>query len=163
MTYTGQMDLETRLPTHVDLRLVSEHESYKTYFLSEEARLMLSETDFLEQVLFDAKHEDLGLFAKALAHLCFGNLEFSRHTAGRVLKALAWSNSDQVARLLPVVEQLVKIKDAFQRHRLEYLFGFGFLMHMRPSPQDIPQYGACLSRAEKEPVVFNLSSGLDAS
>jgi hypothetical protein len=113
MTYTSQMDLETRLPTHVDIRLVSEHECYKTYFLSEEGRLMLSESDFLEQVLFDSKHEDIGQFAKALAHLCYGDLEFSRHAAGRVLKALAWSNSEQVGRLLPVVEQLVKIKDAF--------------------------------------------------
>jgi len=42
MTYTSQMDLETRLPTHVNLPFVSKHESFKTFFLSEEALLMLT-------------------------------------------------------------------------------------------------------------------------
>jgi hypothetical protein len=36
-------------------------------------------------------------------------------------------------------------------------------MHMRPNPEDIPQYGAWLARAEKEPEIYSLSSSLDAS
>ena len=37
MTYTSKMDFELRLPTHSQINLITENESHKTYFLTEEA------------------------------------------------------------------------------------------------------------------------------
>lgn len=161
-TYTSQMDLEHRLPTHNLTPFVSEHEGFKSYFLTEEALLMLTKTEFLEKVIFDHKYEDVALFAKAVAHLCYGNLKFSRHAAKKLLKALSWSDSEHVQRHLVIIEQIARVKDEFQPQRLELLFGFAFLLHVRPSQEAIPQYGAWAARASKEQEVFGISSGLDA-
>lgn len=45
------MDLEKREATHIDLPFVTKFETHKTYFLSDEARQMLEETDFLDKTL----------------------------------------------------------------------------------------------------------------
>jgi hypothetical protein len=52
------MDLEERLSTHADPKLVSDFESHKSYFLTEEAYIMLTKTDFLEKVIFDNKYTE---------------------------------------------------------------------------------------------------------
>lgn len=64
-----------------------------------------------------------------MAHLSYGNLSFSRKICKKLLKGLSYSTNDDVERHLTVVAQLLKIKDQFQVHRLEYLLGFGFIMH----------------------------------
>lgn len=122
------MDLENRLPTHLDLEFVSVHEAWKTYFLSDETWLMLTKTDFIDKVIFDTKYEKNEQFAKAIAHLCYKNLSFSRKICKKVLKCISYSNNDQVTRHLTIVEELVKISDEYQVHRLEYLLGFPFIM-----------------------------------
>jgi hypothetical protein len=53
MTHTAQMDLEKRELTHIDQPLSTKYETHKTYFLSDEARQMLEETDFLDKGLQD--------------------------------------------------------------------------------------------------------------
>lgn len=45
------MDLEKREATHIDLPFATKFEAHKTYFLSDEARQMLEETDFLDKGL----------------------------------------------------------------------------------------------------------------
>mgnify|MGYP001069342161 CR=1 FL=1 len=58
-TYTFEMDIEKRLPTHAVFPPLSEHEHIKTYFLSEEAFNMLCKTEYLEKCIFDSKFEDV--------------------------------------------------------------------------------------------------------
>jgi len=106
------MDLETRLETHAELKM-SEHESHKTYFLTDEAVIMLLKTDYLRNVINDAKYDDNQEFAKALAHLCYKNLRFTRKATKKLLKCVSYSNSDLVGRHLAVIEALVTIKDEF--------------------------------------------------
>jgi hypothetical protein len=114
MTHTNTMDLETRLPTHVDFPdLVSKHEALKPYPLSDEAWLMLTKTDFVDKVLFDAKFEQRKEFAEALAHLSYGNLSFSRKVCKKVLKGISYCTNDDVEKHLPIVSALLKIKDQF--------------------------------------------------
>jgi hypothetical protein len=45
------MDLERREATHIDVQFSTKYESHKTYFISDEARQMLEETDFLDKGL----------------------------------------------------------------------------------------------------------------
>ena len=58
IVHTSNMELEERLSTHADPKLVSEFESHKSYFLTEEAYIMLTKTDFLEKVIFDNKYTE---------------------------------------------------------------------------------------------------------
>lgn len=51
MTHTAQMDLEKREFTHIEQPFQTMYECHKTYFLSDEARQMLEETDFLDKGL----------------------------------------------------------------------------------------------------------------
>jgi hypothetical protein len=59
MSYTAEMDLEQRLPSHAMLD-TAKNETIKTYFLTDEAVIMLTKTDFLDKVIFDTKYEDVG-------------------------------------------------------------------------------------------------------
>ena len=94
MTHTSVMDLSVRLPTHIDLKFESPHESWKTYFLSDEAWTMLTKTEFLEKIIFDSKYDENKEFAAALAHLCYKNLEFTRKISKKLLKSISYSNND---------------------------------------------------------------------
>lgn len=58
MTHTAHMDLDVRLPTHVDIKLEGNFEAHKSYFLQEEANLMITATDWLEKVLHDPKYSE---------------------------------------------------------------------------------------------------------
>jgi len=58
----------------------------------------------LENVLFDAKHENVDQFSKALAHLCYNNLDFTRQISKKILSALAYSNNETIGRNLVIVE-----------------------------------------------------------
>jgi len=89
------MDLEKRLPSHAMLE-PSKFETIKTYFLTEEAVIMLTKTDFLDKVIFDTKYEDVGQFCKALAHLCYRNLSLSRKMCKKLIKAASWSSNEQI-------------------------------------------------------------------
>ena len=106
------MDLESRLETHAELKM-SEHESHKTYFLTDETVTLLLKTDYLRTVIFDDKYDDNQEFAKALAHLCYRNLRFTRKLTKILLKCVSYSNSDLVGRHLAVIEALATIKDEF--------------------------------------------------
>ena len=88
------MNLEEQLPTHVISCKLGKNEIIKTYFLSEEALLMLTSTDFLKTVIFDPKYEENSEFAQALAHLAYRNLKFSRKVAKILLKSISYSNND---------------------------------------------------------------------
>lgn len=56
------MDLESRLDSHREFRL-EKHDSHKSYFLSEEAYIMLTKSDFLEKVIFDSKYTEVEEFS----------------------------------------------------------------------------------------------------
>jgi len=107
------MDLGERLPTHAAPKLVSEHEGYKSYFLSEEAHIMLTKTEFIEKVIFDNKYTENAEFAKALAHLCYKDLKLTRKIAKKLLKSISYSSNDEVQRHLVVVSEIARIKDEF--------------------------------------------------
>jgi hypothetical protein len=98
--------------------------------------------------------------SKALAHLCYKDLENTRKICKKVLKAISYSNNDNVYRLLVMVGRLISIKDEFQRERLEYLFGYPFLMHVNSN--DSIQYGVHISNKKNFETVYQISSGLDA-
>lgn len=90
------MNPEERLPSHIEIKLTSDNESVKSYFLSDEAQIMLSKTLFLEKVIFDTKYDEVEEFAKALAHLCYKNLPMTRKVCKKLLKAVSYSSNEQV-------------------------------------------------------------------
>ena len=124
------MDLEERLDTHLDIE-VSKHETHKTYFMFEEAKLMITKTKYIDEVMFDSKFDNTSEFGKALAHLSYKNIKFSRKICKLLLKTISYATNDQVEHQLSMVHSMAQIKDEFQVHRLEYLFGFGFPMHTK--------------------------------
>lgn len=147
------------LSTHKSFEL-SENVAYKCYFLTDEAQIILSKTEFLEKIIFDTKYIDVVDFSEALAHLCYKNIKLSRKIIKKVLKAISYSNNDDVHRLLVIVSKLVLIKDEFQTIRLEYLFGFPFLMHINGDP--CLQYGIKIMDKKNFEEVYQLSTGVDA-
>mmetsp|Transcript_6475 Transcript_6475/g.10989 ORF Transcript_6475/g.10989 Transcript_6475/m.10989 type:complete len:299 (+) Transcript_6475:236-1132(+) len=163
MTHTSQMELEERLATHVSLKPGSQFEQHKSYFLSEEAYIMLTKTNILDTIIFDAKFAENKEFAQAMAHICYRNLKFSRKLAKKLLKCISFSSNDQVERHLAVIDCVSRVKDAFQIHRLEYLFGFGFLLNDKPT-EDCPirQYGLPMLQRQKGEEAFQILSPLDA-
>ena len=74
---------------------------------------MLTKTDFVDKVLFDAKFEQRKEFAEALAHLSYENLGFSRKICKKLLKGISYCTNDDVEKHLTVVSELLKIKDQF--------------------------------------------------
>lgn len=58
MTHTAHMDLDQRLPTHVNIKLEGDFEAHKSYFLQEEAGIMINATDWLDKVIYDSKYSD---------------------------------------------------------------------------------------------------------
>ena len=125
-TYTSKMDLAVRLDTHNDDKL-GQNDQIKTYFLTEEAYIMLTKTDFLSRVVNDAKFEDLDTFSKAMAHLCYQDLKFSRKIIKVLIQSVSYSSNDEVKRQLVHIESITTLKDEYQWERLEYLFGRGFI------------------------------------
>lgn len=119
------MDLDVRLNTHNDDKL-GQNDQIKTYFLTEEAYIMMTKTDFLARVINDAKFEDNETFSKALAHLCYNDLEFSRKIIKVLIQSVSYSSNDEVKRQLVHVESITTLKDDYQWERLEYLFGRGY-------------------------------------
>lgn len=63
--------------------------------------------------------------------------------------------------MLVIVEALATIKDEFQTMRLEYLFGFPFLMHIK-GLSEFRQYGAAVMIETREQEVFSICTGIDA-
>lgn len=106
MTHTAQMELDQRLPTHIDMKLDGNYEAYKSFFLQEEAVVMLTATEWIEKVIYDQKYLDdqNADFCKAMAHMCYNNLTFSKMLIGKVLKAISFSSDDSINALLNVAE-----------------------------------------------------------
>lgn len=112
LVYTAEMDISERLPSHYPLKEDdTKVNPAKTYFLSDEAVIMLTKTDFLEKVIFDTKFVECEEFAKALSHLCYKNLKLTRKICKKFLKAISYSNNDQAERHLVLLVDLLKIKD----------------------------------------------------
>lgn len=165
MTHTAQMDLDQRLPTHVDIKLEGDYEAHKSYFLQEEAGVMITATDWLDKVIYDPKYSDEQNreFCKAMAHLCYKDLTFSKQLISKLLKAIGgFAADDGLKALLQIVEEVALVKDEFQVQRLEYLFGFGFLMHAKDSDGNIV-YGRQLQEVRTSlSEVYLIASNLDA-
>lgn len=102
---------------------------------------MLTKTDFLSRVVNDAKFEENKNFAKAMAHLCYKDLKFSRKIIKVLIQSISYSSNDEVKRQLVHVESIAKIKDEYQWERLEYMFGRGFFQHALVVGNELPQYG----------------------
>lgn len=114
MSYTAHMDTSERLPTHCVLKDGdTKHHPVKTFFLSDEAVIMLTKTEFLEKVIFDTKFDECEEFAQALCHLCYRNLNVTRKVCKKFLKAISYSSNDQAERHLILLVALLKVKDEF--------------------------------------------------
>jgi len=59
----------------------------------------------------------------AIAHLCYKNEVFSLKIIETLLKAISYCSSDQVHRLLTIVEKLTLLKDELQHMRIKAMFG----------------------------------------
>lgn len=57
--------------------------------------------------------------------------------------------------------QLAEIKDEYQLHRLEFLFGFGFIMHVKSDDNEMLQYGAEVMRNTTSQEVYAICSPVD--
>lgn len=66
-------------------------------------------------------------YGKGLAHVGYMNRKMTKHVSKSLMKAIGTSSYDKIRNLLDIVGGLVKIKDQYQRERLEWIFGFGFL------------------------------------
>ena len=106
MTHTAQMEFDQRLPTHVNLKIEGNYEQYKSFFLQEEAIVMLTATDWLEKVIYDQKYLDdqNKEFSKAMAHLSYRNIEFSKLIIGKILKSISFANDEGILALLNILE-----------------------------------------------------------
>lgn len=106
MTHTAQMELDQRLPTHIDIKLEGNYEAHKSYFLQEEVMVMLMATEWLEKIIYDQKYlEDQNKeFCKAMAHVCYKNLSFSKLIIGKVLKSISFASDEGLLALLNIVE-----------------------------------------------------------
>jgi len=164
MTHTSRMDLDQRLPTHIDIKLEGAYEAHKSYFLQDEAGVMITATDWLDKVIYDPKYTDEQNreFCKAMAHLCYKDLTFSKQLISRVLKAVGFAADDGLKALLQIADEIALVKDEFQVQRLEYLFGFGFLMHAKDADGNIV-YGRQLQDVGSSlHEVYVVASNLDA-
>lgn len=102
--------------------------------MSDEATYMLTSGDFLRMVVNNNfQVED---WAQALAHLCFNNYKFSKHMAIFLLRGIGSGDYDSVKTYLEIVGEIIKVKEhegpngenLLQRKRLEWVFGFSFVM-----------------------------------
>lgn len=163
LTYTSQMDLDQRLDSHYKIQQNDlKNSTVKTYFLTEEAQIMLTKTEFLEKVIFDTKYETVEQFSNALSHLCYRNIKFSRKVSKKLLKAVSYSSNDQVVRHLGILLKIAQIQDEFQVHRLEFLFGFGCIMLVRREDNPLAQYGADVMRNTISHEVYTICTPIDA-
>lgn len=94
---------------------------------------MITGTDWVEKVIFDQKYTvaQNEEFCKAMGHLCYKNLEFSKQIIGKILKSMSFASDEGILALLNILEQISMVKDELQIYRLEYIFGFSFLMHTK--------------------------------
>ena len=89
---------------------------------------MLETTDFLDKPMYDAKYTDNVEYGRALAHLCFKNLPFSKKMIAKIIKCISYASAaDEIDRLLKIVKELTLLKDEFKTQRLEFMFGFPFV------------------------------------
>ena len=116
MTHTAQMDLDVRLPTHVDIKLEGNFEAHKSYFLQEEASHMITATDWLDKVLHDPKYsEDQNQeFCKAVGHLCYKDLAFSKKLISKLLKSIGLATDEALKARLQIAEEVALVQDEFQ-------------------------------------------------
>lgn len=97
-----------------------------------------------------------------MGHLCYKDLPFSKKIIGKLLKCIGFATDDGLKALLQIAEEITLVKDEFQVQRLEYLFGFGFLMHAKDSESNII-YGRRLQEVRSsQDEVYLVVSNLDA-
>lgn len=99
---------------------------------------MITATDWVEKVIFDQKYTvtQNEEFCFAMGHLCYKNLEFSKQIIGKILKSMSFASDEGIIALLNILEQIGMVKDELQIQRLEYIFGFGSLMHVKDSSEN---------------------------
>ena len=119
--------------------------------------MMFSQTEFLDKVINDQKYEHNAEFCKAMAHLCYKDVKLSKFIILKILKALNLIATGSFGHLLSLIEELVLIQDQFQRHRLEWIFGFGFLMCLKDQEGNAV-YGEQMEGQH----VYSLVSGIDS-
>lgn len=124
---------------------------------------MIKFTDFIEKPLTDNKYSDNKEYALALAHLSYGDHEFSARIITKLLKACSYADADAIKRHLRVVDALARVADDFQEQRLEMLFGSAFLMNARdPSNGELPQYGAMAAALDSKEPTYRYGTTLDS-
>lgn len=168
-THTNNMDLERREDTHVFIdKFDGDYEGHKVYPLGEEATQMLMYTDYLDKPLYENKYAENQEYALSIAHLAYNDLAFSKRFISKLLKCISYSDQDQIKRHLRVVTELARVKDKYQRHRLEYLFGFPFFMNckdpLNPKIEQrfMPQYGAIVPHINKLEEIYLIGSPIDS-
>lgn len=125
---------------------------------------MINATDWLDKVIYDPKYTDDQNhdFCRAMGHLCYKDLPFSKKVIAKLLKCIGFATDESLKGLLGIVEEIALVKDEFQMQRLEYLFGFGFLMHAKDSEGNII-YGRQLQEVRSsQDEVYLVISTLDA-
>jgi hypothetical protein len=63
-----------------------------------------------------------------IAHLCFKYEKFSKRIAKLLLHGISRNDYEKVKNYLDVVIEIALIRDEYQSKRLEWLFGYGFLV-----------------------------------
>ena len=113
--------------------------------------------------MFDSKFTENKEYAAALAHLSYGDLEFSARIIGKLLKAVSYADNDAIKRHLVIVDALARVADDFQEQRLQMLFGCAFLMNVRdPSNTELPQYGAMAGALNSLESIYIYGTPLDS-
>lgn len=122
-TYTASMDTEKVYKTHVTN---GDSNKVKKFKLTDESCKMIEL--FLVKPLFDEKYTDNIEYAKALAHLCYGNQEITLKVVTNLMFVISHADKDSIKRVLRVFGEVVKVDDDISTQRFEMLLGFPFLM-----------------------------------
>jgi hypothetical protein len=97
------------------------------YPIKDDTLDFLLSSDFIELCLKEGiETESLG---KLIAHMSYKAEKFTKRFTKLLLNGISRNDYEKVKNYLDVVTQLVIVKDELQMKRLEWIFGFGYLVH----------------------------------
>lgn len=96
--------------------------------ISAEAIEYLTNPDLFNQIMNNNYQETP--YGQALAHICYKNEKRSKEIFKRLMKIIVFSDYNRVQPCIEIINYLLTIRDCplLQRKRLEWVFGFGFLV-----------------------------------
>ena len=110
--------------------MMQDEKMIELYPLSEISKQIIGSKAMLK-MLMDPENDLDG----SLAQMAKGNLKISKKIAKAQLTTIAGYDSDKLESIWKSIKSFLKIKDEYQQHRLEWIFGIADLSKsLRPEP-----------------------------